>query len=58
MRRRHFRVSILLKDHEKVKEMSKRIQKVLTECFLGENSPNPLLKVTYIRQRPWWKFWR
>ncbi len=55
MRRRHFRVSLFVLEREKIKDITDIITRCISEYFVvGERK----IKVTYIRQRPWWKIWR
>ncbi len=53
MRRRHFRVSLLVGEEIRIKDIVRSI-----EDHLSQLPDERKLKVTYIRQRPWWRFWR
>ncbi len=57
MRRRHFRVSLLVGKDEKVRDIALTLQTEVAAA-LSQSLTARNLKVTYIRQRPWWKVWR
>jgi hypothetical protein len=53
MRRRSFKVTVLMAKDQSIKSMRLSIGNILTQIIGLESA-----KVTYLRRSPWWKFWK
>ena len=59
IRRRWFKVSLLVPDDERVKDVTTVIKFALEDCNdLNRLTIKRHIKVTRLHKTSWWKFWR